>query len=98
MQDYSIEFCTIATQSQWTDLSLGLQDVIKDELIHRSWDNNLDRLIRLACDIEECQRERDLERRSRHDIPLRPRRRMSPPRYASTLQEEELELMPVGHS
>lgn len=67
--DYSIEFCMLATQSQWTNLSLvpafyhRLQDVIKDKLVHRTWDNNLEKLISLACDIEEQRRQRHQESR-----------------------------------
>lgn len=102
--DYSIEFHTIATQSRWTELSLapvfyhGLQDVIKDELVHRIWDANPDKLIKLACNIEEHQRERSLESRGHHAAPQAPRGQTSLPRYAPTSQEEEPEPMQVGRS
>lgn len=103
-RDYSIAFRMIAIQSQWTDLSLapvfyhGIQDVIEDKLIHRSWENDLNRLIKLACDIEESQRECDLECRNRRDIPQAPRHWMSLSCYAPVLQEDEPEAMQVGRS
>ena len=86
--DYSIEFRTIAAESNWNAPSLfdafynGLSDRIKDELAARDPPADLDSLVTLAIRIDGRLRERRRERAQSSVPPVSfhsPPRRPSPP-------------------
>lgn len=76
--NYSIEFRTVAAESEWNAPSLydafyeGLSDVIKDELVAQEPPTDLDSLIGTAIRIDGHLQERKRERAASADLQVSP--------------------------